>query len=521
MNIFDPKNNFEWHDYIRIIKRRKWYFILPFFLIIPLGIVKIIITQPLYESSCTVQIIPSRLLGSNLQRVVPGVIGRARIDALKKQITSSEYLLQLINILELKRNKKIQGQARKMHEKMQDKNFDEIVEFLLIDLLRELITIKQYSFDIIDIKLRAKTPEMSYIMVKTLTNIFIDESLRSEMGSVQNALQFNDEQITIFKEKLEKAERNLELYKKGQISNEVENQSLTSESMNRIREAIVSIDISTREKKDYLNHLSNQLKGSDNIQDYPKNDTIKKIQDNINEKIDQMAVLMERYSWKSAEVININRDINELRDRIKTEIQILYGLMYSNTPSQTLGLYLDKSITLFDLDILNRKNRELTKALDKFRRKVIQNPSRELTLKKLEEEVAINRKIYNMFLEQNQGAQIEESMQRADASSRFKIIEPPLKPLEPINAGYRMILLITIMMGTGLGAGAVYLREYLDKSVRTVQEAEEVFGIPVLGVLPFFNREHVSINQKKWLVYAIVSGIILIISILIVLYLKQ
>jgi uncharacterized protein involved in exopolysaccharide biosynthesis len=518
MNIFDSKNNFEWRDYFRILKRRRWYFILPSLIVMPLGVLKILTTQPLYESACTVQIVPSRLLSATLQRVVPGVGGHERIDALKKEILSSEYLLQLIDRLGLKSDKEVQEQARKMHERMTDKSLEEIVEILLIDELRALILLRQYSYDIVEIRTRAYTAEMSYMMVSSLTDIFIEESLRNEMGYVQSALRFSDEQIAVFKEKLEQAESKLAHYQREMISNEVDSHFLNDESLSRIREAVVTIEITKKEKQDYLNYLSSQLKENDPINNCPESSVIKEIEKSIRKKIDLMAALMERASWRSAEVIKVNRDINDLRNRIRGEFEKVLSSKYTNANRQLLGLYLDKAITLYDLEILESKNQVLNQLLERSRKKAAQNPSNELALTKLQEEVSINRKIYNMFLEQNQGVQIEESVQRADAASRYKILEPPTKPLEPVNAGYRMIVFITLMIGAGLGGATVYLRELFDKSIRTVQEAEESFQIPVVGVLPYLESGRPLMVTGHWRTYLLVVGFLFIAASLFAIY---
>ena len=518
MNLFDPKNNFEWRDYGRILKRRKWYFILPFFLILLLGVTKMtVLTQPLYESSSTLQIIPSRLLSSGLRRVVPGVIGREQVESLRKRTKSVEYLTQLIYRLELQKAEKVRDKAREMQAAYIDKSTEEIIEFLLIKKLREVIRIKIYGSDVIEIKASALTPELAFLIVKTLTDIFIDESLRGELSSIQNTLRFNDEQVAVFKEKLVQAEKKLEQYKRGLIFMKVEDRSLTDDSLRRIREAIIAIEITTREKKDYLNYLRGQVGANESGKGYPQTLVIQRMQDSVMRQIEQMAILMRRYAWNSAEVIKINRDINELRNRIREGMEAVYTMMYPNTDKGSLAAYLTRAITLYDLEILNKKKDVLTHILDRFKYSVSQNPSKEMALAKLEEVVRINRNIYNMFLEQNQGVQIEESMQRADATSRFKIIDPPLKPLEPINAGYRMILLMTIIFGTGMGTGAVYLRELIDKSIRTVQEAEEYFQVPVVSVIPYLGQAP-AINYRRRAIMLSICFLLIIALIVLLLY---
>jgi len=348
---------------------------------------------------------------------------------LQKRIKSSEYLTELVYRLELQNGEKVRDMAKENQAAYVDKSVEEIIEFFLIKKLRKVIGIRIYGSDVIEIKASALTPELAFLIAKTLTDIFIDESLRGELSSIQNVLRFNDEQVAVFKEKLMKAEKKLEQYKRGLIFMKVEDRSLTEDSLRRIREAIIASEITTREKKDYLNYLRGQVGANESGKGYPQTLVIQRMQDSVMRQIEQMAILMRRYAWNSAAVIKINRDINELRNRIREGMEAVYTMMYPNTDKSSLAAYLDRAITLYDLEILNKKKDVLTHILDRFKDKVSQNPSKEMALAKLEEVVRINRNIYNLFLEQNQGVQIEESMQRADASSRFKIIDPP--PLNP------------------------------------------------------------------------------------------
>ena len=93
---------------------------------------------------------------------------------------------------------------------------------------------------------------------------------------------------------------------------------------------------------------------------------------------------------------------------------------------------------------------------------------------------------------------IEESIQRVNQPSRFNIVEPPVKPLEPANAGFTLHFILTMLFGLVAGAGVVYMREFMDKSIRTVEEVEQIFEIPVIGVIPYLENEpFVQLNQPK------------------------
>jgi len=161
MNIFDSKNNLGWSDYLNILKRRKWYFILPFLLILPFGALKIRSTRPIYAAFCTIKIQPSslRLLPSSIRKALPHVQSPETVYSVRKQILSSEYLLEVIERLDLKKNETYRAEVRATQGSFLDKDLDEIIELALLKMLKKTITVEKYSPDIIVLRARARTAD--------------------------------------------------------------------------------------------------------------------------------------------------------------------------------------------------------------------------------------------------------------------------------------------------------------------------------------------------------------------------
>jgi uncharacterized protein involved in exopolysaccharide biosynthesis len=454
------------------------------------------VTEPLYESSCIIQIESPRFLGRDLQRVIPGLTERIDTYSLKSRIVSSDYLVQLIDRMGMRDNKLMRGRALAIQATMPDKSIDEIVEHLLIKKLKTEIFVKAVGRESVKITATALTSDLAYDKVKYLTEIFITESQKSQLSTVESAKSFNTEQMMVFKQKLQDAERRLEDFRKGIISSSIDDTKLRDEERSRITEAIVGLGLAIKEKKDQVSFIDNDLPDNQ-LKQYPKTDRIGTLNRQIDSKILQMAALMKQFSWRSPELIKVNSDINDLNSQIQSLLPTAISSRFGNLASEKAEVYLRKSVALVDLDVLEKKERALTALLDRDRNRSAQDPANELTLSKLEQEVAVNRGIYNMFLEQNQGTQIEQSMQEADASTRFKVIEPAYKPLDSAGTGARMIFMMALVLSTGLGGAAVYLREFMDRSIRTVQEAEDYFQISVIGVIPMLTEADAGASSKK------------------------
>jgi len=496
MNILDAKYNFEWRDYYKIFLRRKWYFLVPFVLVLAAGAAFILTRKPVYESVSVVQIQPNRM-PKQLDRILPDVTDPQHYLSLRNQILSTEFLVRLIHEVKLDQDPKVIKMAKVMHEKQPDKSVQDFVEYLLLKYLRENVSVRIFGESNVEIKALADTPEKAYQIVKTLNAIFNEEFLRRELVSVQSAMKFNDDQIKTYKVVLEKAEAKLEIFRRTVLNGQSSEGLLNNEARKRINEAVLTIGLTERGKRDQLNQL-NSLLGPYNLGDtFPTSAAVQNYLAGISQKLSSEANLMKRFSSNSAEIIKINRSINVVRENIRREFEKIYTNSYPNLDAKTLARMVDKALTLVDIQIAVQKRQAMTNVLNSSKNLIASSQSQEQKLKKLQEEVAINRKIYNLLLEQTQGTQIEEAMQRANAANRIHIIESPSKPLEPASARKRLIALVTLVMATGLGIGAVYLREYLDKSLQTVEEAEDYFDVPVLCVLPYLDKDQIKDKNSK------------------------
>jgi capsular polysaccharide biosynthesis protein len=63
---------------------------------------------------------------------------------------------------------------------------------------------------------------------------------------------------------------------------------------------------------------------------------------------------------------------------------------------------------------------------------------------------------------------------------RAVLPDKPVKPNKPLN------ILIAFVVGLMASVGMVFLLEYLDNTVKTSQDVEDILGIPVLGVIPTY-----------------------------------
>ena len=93
-------------------------------------------------------------------------------------------------------------------------------------------------------------------------------------------------------------------------------------------------------------------------------------------------------------------------------------------------------------------------------------------------------------------ADISVNMEKKQKGEQFQIIDAARLPEKPVSPDPKRLFLITVAVALGLGCGVVFLLDFLDSSIRRVDELEENFGLPVLATVPrIFSSRDRSLNR--------------------------
>jgi tyrosine-protein kinase len=81
---------------------------------------------------------------------------------------------------------------------------------------------------------------------------------------------------------------------------------------------------------------------------------------------------------------------------------------------------------------------------------------------------------------------------------RVSLVEPALQPTEPVRPKTRLNTAFGLTLGLMLGIGLAFLREFLDRSLKTAEELEAAAGVPVVGMIPPFKaaRQPIPVAQQ-------------------------
>ncbi|MBF2063312.1 MAG: polysaccharide biosynthesis tyrosine autokinase [Calothrix sp. C42_A2020_038] len=133
---------------------------------------------------------------------------------------------------------------------------------------------------------------------------------------------------------------------------------------------------------------------------------------------------------------------------------------------------------------LENKAQTLSNLHSQFKRRADVLPNLEKKQGDLERRLAVAQKTYETLLSRLQEIRVAENQTVGNA----RVVQNAI--VSPNPARTRMMFLLGaggIFVGTMLGIAAAFLVDVIDKSIKTIKEAQDVFGYTLLGLIPKFD----------------------------------
>jgi capsular polysaccharide biosynthesis protein len=176
-------------EYLKIFFRRKWLFISPVFLSVVLSIVACFVLPPTYQSSTVILVEEEKIINPLIKGLAVSTSVAGRIRTLREQILSWNSLVTLTKKLDLAKGVNSQGDF----------------EALILGLRRNIL-VNLGGHNIIRISYFGDKPEKTQLIAKTLTDIFIEENMRSQTKETDVAIDFIKDQLQVYKRKIKESE---------------------------------------------------------------------------------------------------------------------------------------------------------------------------------------------------------------------------------------------------------------------------------------------------------------------------
>lgn len=207
--------------YLKMFFRRRWFLLGPLFAGLTLGIAAVFILPPIYESSTLILVEEEEMINPLIQGLAVSTNIAQRMRTIKEQIVSWNSLVELTKKLDL---------ATEVHDQAQ-------FEKLILDL-RKNISVQLRGNNIIRISYTGKTPQETLKIAKAMTDVLIEENMRSQTKEADVAIGFIKEQLDVYKRKIKESEiAEMQEQLKGLLADSTEQHPLVKDLRAKINKA--------------------------------------------------------------------------------------------------------------------------------------------------------------------------------------------------------------------------------------------------------------------------------------------
>jgi len=482
------------HDYLRVLYRGRWIVVLAFVITSAASLIFSFLVNPIYEAKTTIMIEQD----GGMQQSLFGAGGfmereteiNNQVEILKSRTLAEEVLAGLRESGETDRFSLIQDLREGA---TQDDAVQVLRDNLTIVPLRET--------DIIEIKYRAPTPQEAAYIANTFANQYYQRDLELSRGEISEVRQFLKEQLVNIQGALEGSEEQLRAFKEEEkvaaLSEETEalvKQLADFEGM--YNEAATSRDASQK-RLVYLQGELSKIR-STMVEDITQisSPLIQELRQEIsNLEAIRAGFIARGYDENFDKMVEIQSQIEKTKAKMKEEASKLVARdMGPENPLVYSQDLIDRILSLqIEVSSLNAKAGALYEVVREYESKLQLLPEKSLQLARLERAAKVNENIYLMMREKFEEARITEAGQ----IGMVRVIDSAKEPLYPIRPKKKLNLILGAIIGLGLGIGITLLVDYLDDSLKSIEDIERYTGLRVLGSIPEIKTNGKKKSQQK------------------------
>lgn len=495
-------------DYIKGIWIKKRFIIMSSWLIVPLGLFLVARMPDIYESKAKVYA-DTR---SMLKPLLRGLAIQSNPDVEIQLIAKT--LLSRPNLEEIARNTDMDIAANTPQE------FENLVNGLKKNI--------QFSTggreNIYSISYTNKDPQLAKRVVSATLDKFVESSLGQNRKDSDTASKFLEEQLEEYAQRLEAAEQRLASFKKQYGDLLPGSGSSYYQEVSSLKSQIESINLELSEKETQLASLKNKFSNTAAIEQKPENSNITT---QFDERIRQMRANLDdlqiRFTDRHPDVVQTREKLEHLEAQRKQEIEELMasladGQIASGSLSEN-AIVQDMTIVMNNLESnivsLNVRRSNYEEKLNELEQKLDLIPDIEAKHTALNRDYGITKRKYEELLSRKESADLSRKADLSAEEVQFRIVEPPVVPLQPTGPKRAIFYTLVLIVGFGVGIVVAFLISQLNPVVVNANILTELTQRPVFGLVTDTHIDYIKRRDKKRLfVFAassvVVTGIYLV-----------
>jgi polysaccharide chain length determinant protein (PEP-CTERM system associated) len=348
---------------------------------------------------------------------------------------------------------------------------------VLVESMRAATTVMVKGNDAFSIDYTHRDPKKAQAVADRLATLFIESTKADREKQVEDTHDFIESEVTQARQQLDEKEAELRRYKEKYMGALPEQLGANLSTLQRLQLEQQTVEQTIRgvnERQAFIQtSLASAAAGTGGEPAGPLSPAAE-----IAQLKSKLADLRSKYTDE-------HPDVRATRDRLARLEAQFPDLPPSTAAARTGGEPLSAQLqdVQSELAQLRAKRADLDRQVGLFQARVERTPQAEQQLMALTRDYQKLQQNYLLLVETKMKATMAQNMERWWSGVRFKVLDPANLPERPVFPKPIQFGLGGLFLGLLTGLGVCFLAEYVDRSIKSVTDLEQVLPYPVLGTV--------------------------------------
>lgn len=488
-------------NFLKAIGKYRWHAVVITWVVALIGWVVVLRLPNQYEASARVYVDTQSILKPLLANMTSVPNLEQQVMFMRRTLISRPNVERLMRMVDLD----VKAKDTKEHDKIVD------------ELMQQIKITGTERDDIYTITYTADNAKLGKDVVQSLLTIFVEGSFSGKKQDSEKAVQFIDDQIKTYEEKLAAAENSLKEFKLKNLGMLPGGGSGTGDFGGQLQQATDQLSqarLELAEAEQARNAIRRQISG-----DPAKPGTVKVDPALIDPELEarilaaqkNLDTLRMQYTEQHPDVISTRRLLDQL---LAQRAELAKGKKRSLDPGASYSPMLQQlnvSLSQAEAHVASMRARvsEYEARVARLRTQSTTAPEIEAQFAQLNRDYTVNRENYQKLVERRESARLSGDLTSATDMLQFRVIDPPTVPNHPSGPNRLRLFSIVFVGALVAGLAVAFLMSQLRPTFLSQSALRDVTGLPVLGSIGMNWTPDQTVKRKRRLV-ALASSVLLL-----------
>jgi polysaccharide biosynthesis transport protein len=481
---YEEEKEIHLSDYWKVIMKRRWIIIALFLIVLITTAIWTFTMKPVYRGTMSIQI----------NRENPQMVDFKEIFSINmwdqdyyqtqyKILESRSLARRVVQTLKLSEHPEFQPKPETPLQQMKSQIIRPIFGLFTFskkkstsqkdssETLKETALVNQFlgglkiepvrNSRLVKIHFDSNSPELCAKISNTLATTYIQQSLEKRFIATEQVKEWLSRELEDLKAKVERADEALLAFSSGHdIISLEDKENVSLQRLYELNNSLTKVE-ADRMAKEAL-YKQTKEKNFDSFPSILENKLITDLKQAYIQLETQYTKLSEAFKPEYPEMVRLKSQMQSIQKRSDLEIgKIVAGIKN-------------------DYELSLRQETLLRHAFEQQKAKVMVMKEQAIQYNILKREADTNREIYKGLLQRMK----ETGVSAGFTVSNSQVVDQAEVPTSPYKPNKEFNLLLAAVVGLFLGVGLAFFFEYLDNTVKTPEDVEQLTRLPSFGMVP-------------------------------------